>query len=163
MATKRLSFTSTNIYYHFIIETRRNAFQNIVEAARHTNIIVVSARVLNNSTKMFSNTQQKIEGVFFLCTTKWQNYVWGWKQLRQKIPNNIVTGFLEIFLHQRLIGLECLVIFFVLKVFFTRQLFFTRQSLFCGPVFFSDYFNSNSSVNINFWITVIWQFNNQNN
>ena len=65
MATKRLSFTSTNIYYHFIIETRRNAFQNIVEAARHTNIIVVSARVLNNSTKMFSNTQQKIEGVFF--------------------------------------------------------------------------------------------------
>lgn len=43
MVTKRLSFTSTNIYYHFIIETRRNAFQNIVEAARHMNIIVVSS------------------------------------------------------------------------------------------------------------------------
>ena len=133
MATKRLSFTSTNIYYHFIIDTRVDAIQNRGEA-RHMNIVDFQ-RVLNNSTKMFSNTQQKIEGVFFLCTTKWQNYVWGWKQLRQKIPNNIVTGFLEIFLHQRLIGLECLVIFFVLKVFFTRQLFFTRQSLFCGPVF----------------------------
>ena len=123
MATKRLRFTSTNIYYHFIIETRRNAFQNIVEAARHTNIIVVSARVLNNSTKMFSNTQQKIEGVFFLCTTKWQNYVWGWKQLRQKIPNNIVTGFLEIFLHQRLIGLECLVIFLYWRFFYSTIIF----------------------------------------
>ena len=136
MATKRLSFTSTNIYYHFIIETRRNAFQNIVEAARHTNIIVVSARVLNNSTKMFSNTQQKIEGVFFLCTTKWQNYVWGWKQLRQKIPNNIVTGFLEIFLHQRLIGLECLVIFLYWRFFLLNNYFSP------GKVCFADQFFS---------------------
>ena len=68
MVTKRLSFTSTNIYYHFIIDTRVDAIQNRGEA-RHMNIVDFQ-RVLNNSTKMFSNTQQKIEGVFFLCTTK---------------------------------------------------------------------------------------------
>ena len=56
--------------------------------------------------------------------------------MRQKIPNNIVTGFLEIN-HQRLIGLECLSYFFCIEGFFLLDNYFSP-----GKVCFADQFFS---------------------
>lgn len=131
MVTKRLSFTSTNIYYHFIIDTRVDAIQNRGEA-RHMNIVDFQ-RVLNNSTKMFSNTTKNRRSLFSMYNKMTKLF------LRVK---TIASENSKKYCHRFSWNISpeahrswMLSYFFVLKVFFTRQLIFTRQSLFCGPVF----------------------------
>ena len=160
MVTKRLSFTSTNIYYHFIIDTRVDAIQNRGEA-RHMNIVDFQ-RVLNNSTKMFSNTTKNRRSLFSMYNKMTKLFLRvktiaseNSKKYCHRFSWNISpeahrSWMLSYFLF-------CIEGFFYSTINFHQAKFVLRTSFFSDNVF-----NSNSSVNINFWITVIWQFNNQN-